>query len=85
MIQATVVDTWAATVPGPWPSRRIRSIRSMAGESFTIISTGRSYRFSRWNHKPDFHETTRLFSLAYATCSAKGFRTGNPPGHDPAG
>jgi len=73
MIQATVVDTWAATAAGAMALTE-NSLYSL--DAWRIfyhhLKPGGLIAFSRWNHKPDFHETTRLFSLAYATLLSEG-------------
>jgi len=77
MIQATVVDTWAATAAGAMALTE-NSLYSLDGWRifYEHLNPGGIIAFSRWNHKPDFHETTRLFSLAYATLlSERGGRT----------
>jgi spermidine synthase len=73
MIQATVVDTWAATAAGAMALTE-NSLYSL--DAWRIfyhhLKPGGLIAFSRWHHKPDFHETTRLFSLAYATLLSEG-------------
>jgi len=75
MIQATVVDTWAATAAGAMALTE-NSLYSLDGWRifYEHLRPGGVIAFSRWNHKPDFHETTRLFSLAYATLLSEGVR-----------
>ncbi len=73
VIQATVVDTWAATAAGAMALTE-NSLYSLDGWRifYERLNPGGVIAFSRWNHKPDFHETTRLFSLAYATLVSEG-------------
>jgi spermidine synthase len=73
LIQATVVDTWAATAAGAMALTE-NSLYSQDGWRifYDHLKPGGVIAFSRWNHKPDFHETTRLFSLAYATLLSEG-------------
>ena len=73
LIQATVVDTWAATAAGAMALTE-NSLYSLDGWRifYDHLAPGGIIAFSRWNHKPDFHETTRLFSLAYATLISEG-------------
>ena len=75
MIQATVVDTWAATAAGAMALTE-NSLYSLDGWRifYEHLNPGGVIAFSRWNHKPDFHETTRLFSLAYATLLSEGVK-----------
>jgi spermidine synthase len=75
MIQATVVDTWAATAAGAMALTE-NSLYSLEGWRvfYEHLRPGGVIAFSRWNHKPDFHETTRLFSLAYATLLSEGVK-----------
>ena len=75
MIQATVVDTWAATAAGAMALTE-NSLYSLDGWRifYDHLAPGGVIAFSRWNHKPDFHETTRLFSLAYATLVSEGVK-----------
>ena len=75
MIQATVVDTWAATAAGAMALTE-NSLYSLDGWRvfYDHLRPGGVIAFSRWNHKPDFHETTRLFSLAYATLISEGVK-----------
>jgi len=75
MIQATVVDTWAATAAGAMALTE-NSLYSLDGWRvfYDHLRPGGIIAFSRWNHKPDFHETTRLFSLAYATLLSEGVK-----------
>ena len=80
LIQATLVDTWAATAAGAMALTE-NSLYSL--EAWQIfyehLKPGGLIAFSRWNHKPDFHETTRLFSLAYATLLREGVQ--DPESH----
>ena len=80
MIQATVVDTWAATAAGAMALTE-NSLYSLDGWRifYDHLKPGGIIAFSRWNHKPDFHETTRLFSLAYATLLSEGVQ--DPESH----
>ena len=80
LIQATVVDTWAATAAGAMALTE-NSLYSVDGWRvfYEHLKPGGLIAFSRWNHKPDFHETTRLFSLAYATLLSEGVR--DPESH----
>jgi spermidine synthase len=80
MIQATVVDTWAATAAGAMALTE-NSLYSLDGWRifYQHLKPGGVIAFSRWNHKPDFHETTRLFSLAYATLLSEGVQ--DPQSH----
>jgi spermidine synthase len=80
LIQATVVDTWAATAAGAMALTE-NSLYSMDGWRifYDHLKPGGVIAFSRWNHKPDFHETTRLFSLAYATLLSEGVQ--DPESH----
>ena len=73
LIQATVVDTWAATAAGAMALTE-NSLYSLDGWRifYQHLNPGGIIAFSRWNHKPDFHETTRLFSLAKATLLSEG-------------
>ncbi|MFZ0964893.1 MAG: hypothetical protein WAO35_28890 [Terriglobia bacterium] len=75
LIQATVVDTWAATAAGAMALTE-NSLYSLDGWRvfYQHLKPGGIIAFSRWNHKPDFHETTRLFSLAYATLLSEGVK-----------
>ena len=75
LIQATVVDTWAATAAGAMALTE-NSLYSLDGWRifYEHLNPGGVIAFSRWNHKPDFHETTRLFSLAYATLLSEGVK-----------
>jgi spermidine synthase len=75
VIQATVVDTWAATAAGAMALTE-NSLYSLDGWRifYEHLNPGGVIAFSRWNHKPDFHETTRLFSLAYATLLSEGVK-----------
>jgi len=75
MIQATVVDTWASTAAGAMALTE-NSLYSLDGWRifYEHLNPGGVINFSRWHHKPDFHETTRLFSLAYATLLSEGVR-----------
>lgn len=75
VIQATVVDTWAATAAGAMALTE-NSLYSLDGWRifYEHLNPGGVIAFSRWNHKPDFHETVRLFSLAYATLLSEGVR-----------
>ena len=75
LIQATVVDTWAATAAGAMALTE-NSLYSLEGWQifYDHLKPGGVIAFSRWNHKPDFHETTRLFSLAYATLLSEGVK-----------
>ncbi len=75
MIQATVVDTWAATAAGAMALTE-NSLYSLDGWRvfYEHLNPGGVIAFSRWNHKPDFHETCRLFSLAYATLISEGVK-----------
>ena len=80
MIQATVVDTWAATAAGAMALTE-NSLYTLDGWRifYEHLKPGGIISFSRWNHKPDFHETTRLFSLAYATLLSEGVQ--DPESH----
>jgi spermidine synthase len=80
LIQATVVDTWAATAAGAMALTE-NSLYSLDGWRifYDHLKPGGVIAFSRWNHKPDFHETTRLFSLAYATLLSEGVQ--DPESH----
>ena len=80
MIQATVVDTWAATAAGAMALSE-NSLYSLDGWRifYEHLKPGGLIAFSRWNSKPDFHETTRLFSLAYATLLSEGVQ--DPESH----
>ena len=80
LIQATVVDTWAATAAGAMALTE-NSLYSLDGWRifYEHLTPGGVIAFSRWNHKPDFHETTRLFSLAYATLLSEGVK--DPESH----
>jgi len=75
LIQATLVDTWAATAAGAMALTE-NSLYSLDGWRifYEHLNPGGVIAFSRWNHKPDFHETTRLFSLAYATLLSEGVK-----------
>ncbi len=75
LIQATVVDTWAATAAGAMALTE-NSLYSLDGWRifYEHLNPGGVIAFSRWHHKPDFHETTRLFSLAYATLLSEGVK-----------
>ena len=75
MIQATVVDTWASTAAGAMALTE-NSLYSLDGWRifYEHLNPGGIINFSRWHHKPDFHETTRLFSLAYATLLSEGVK-----------
>jgi spermidine synthase len=75
VIQATVVDTWAATAAGAMALTE-NSLYTLDGWRifYEHLKPGGIISFSRWNHKPDFHETTRLFSLAYATLLSEGVK-----------
>ncbi len=75
LIAATVVDTWAATAAGAMALTE-NSLYSLDGWRvfYDHLNPGGVIAFSRWNHKPDFHETTRLFSLAYATLLSEGVK-----------
>jgi spermidine synthase len=73
LIQATLVDTWAATAAGAMALTENSLYSLDAWQIFyEHLKPGGLIAFSRWNHKPDFHETTRLFSLAYATLLSEG-------------
>ena len=80
LIEATVVDTWAATAAGAMALTE-NSLYSLDGWRifYDHLRPGGIIAFSRWNHKPDFHETTRLFSLAYATLLSEGVQ--DPESH----
>jgi spermidine synthase len=80
LIQATLVDTWAATAAGAMALTE-NSLYSLDAWRifYEHLKPGGLIAFSRWNHKPDFHETTRLFSLAYATLLSEGVR--DPESH----
>ncbi len=80
MIQATVVDTWAATAAGAMALTE-NSLYSLDGWRifYEHLKPGGIIAFSRWHHKPDFHESTRLFSLAYATLLSEGVQ--DPESH----
>ncbi|MGD0221644.1 MAG: hypothetical protein ABSF71_04850 [Terriglobia bacterium] len=80
MIQATVVDTWAATAAGAMALTE-NSLYSLDGWRvfYEHLKPGGIIAFSRWNHKPDFHESTRLFSLAKATLLSEGVQ--DPESH----
>jgi spermidine synthase len=80
LIEATVVDTWAATAAGAMALTE-NSLYSLDGWRifYDHLKPGGVIAFSRWNHKPDFHETTRLFSLAYATLLSEGVQ--DPESH----
>ena len=73
LIDATVVDTWASTAAGAMALTE-NSLYSLDGWRvfYDHLNPGGVIAFSRWHHKPDFHETTRLFSLAYATLLSEG-------------
>ncbi len=73
LIEATLVDTWAATAAGAMALTE-NSLYSLDGWRvfYDHLKPGGVIAFSRWNHKPDFHESTRLFSLAYATLLSEG-------------
>ncbi len=73
LIEATVVDTWAATAAGAMALTE-NSLYSLDGWRvfYDHLKPGGVIAFTRWNHKPDFHEATRLFSLAYATLLSEG-------------
>jgi spermidine synthase len=75
MIQATLVDTWAATAAGAMALTE-NSLYSLDGWKifYEHLNPGGVIAFSRWNYTPDFHETTRLFSLAYATLVSEGVK-----------
>jgi spermidine synthase len=75
MIQATVVDTWAATAAGAMALTE-NSLYTLDGWRifYDHLNPGGVIAFSRWNHKPDFHETARLFSLGYATLLSEGVK-----------
>jgi spermidine synthase len=75
VIQATVVDTWAATAAGAMALTE-NSLYSLDAWRifYEHLNPGGVIAFSRWNHPPDFHETTRLFSLAYATLLSEGVK-----------
>ena len=77
LIEATVVDTWAATAAGAMALTE-NSLYSLDGWRifYEHLRPGGVIAFSRWHHKPDFHESVRLFSLAYATLLSEGV-------HDP--
>lgn len=80
LIEATVVDTWAATAAGAMALTE-NSLYSLDGWRifYRHLKPGGIIAFSRWNHKPDFHESTRLFSLAYATLLSEGVK--DPESH----
>ncbi len=75
MIQATVVDTWAATAAGAMALTE-NSLYSLDGWKvfYEHLKPGGVIAFSRWYFTPDYHETTRLFSLAYATLLSEGVK-----------
>ncbi len=75
MIQATLVDTWAATAAGAMALTE-NSLYSLDGWKvfYEHLNPGGVIAFSRWYFTPDFHETTRLFSLAYATLLSEGVK-----------
>ncbi|HMD83298.1 MAG TPA: hypothetical protein VKO18_01200 [Terriglobia bacterium] len=75
LIEATVVDTWAATAAGAMALTE-NSLYSLEGWRifYDHLKPGGVIAFSRWSHKPDFHESTRLFSLAYATLLSEGVK-----------
>ncbi len=80
LIEATLVDTWAATAAGAMALTE-NSLYTLDGWRvfYDHLKPGGVITFSRWNHKPDFHETTRLFSLAYATLLSEGVK--DPQSH----
>jgi SAM-dependent methyltransferase len=80
LIQATLVDTWAATAAGAMALTE-NSLYSVDGWQifYDHLKPGGIIAFSRWNHPPDFHETPRLFSLAYATLLSEGVK--DPESH----
>ncbi len=80
LIEATVVDTWAATAAGAMALTE-NSLYTLDGWRvfYDHLKPGGVIAFSRWNHKPDFHESTRLFSLAYATLLSEGVQ--DPKSH----
>ncbi len=75
MIQATLVDTWAATAAGAMALTE-NSLYSLDGWKvfYEHLKPGGVIAFSRWFTTPDYHETTRLFSLAYATLLSEGVK-----------
>ncbi len=80
LIQATLVDTWAATAAGAMALTENSLYTLEAWQIFyRHLKPGGVIAFSRWNHKPDFHESTRLFSLAYATLLSEGIQ--DPESH----
>jgi spermidine synthase len=80
LIQATLVDTWAATAAGAMALTE-NSLYTLDGWRifYHHLKPGGIIAFSRWNHRPDFHETCRLFSLAYATLLSEGVK--DPESH----
>jgi spermidine synthase len=80
LVQATLVDTWAATAAGAMALTE-NSLYTQDGWRifYQHLKPGGVIAFSRWNHWPDFHETPRLFSLAYATLLSEGVQ--DPESH----
>ena len=80
LVEATLVDTWAATAAGAMALTE-NSLYTLDGWRifYQHLKPGGIVAFSRWNHKPDFKETPRLFSLAYATLLSEGVQ--DPESH----
>jgi hypothetical protein len=73
VIQASLVDTWAATAAGALTLSENSLYTVEAWQVFDRhLKPGGLITFSRWYSAPDFAETYRLFSLACAMLRSEG-------------
>jgi hypothetical protein len=73
LIQASMVDTWAATTAGAM-SLTENALYTVEGWKvfYSHLTPGGLIAFSRWYQAPEYSQTYRLFSLAWATLLAEG-------------
>jgi len=73
VIQASLVDTWAATSAGAFALTENGLYTVDAWRIFYHhLAPGGLITFTRWNYGPDAAQTRRMFSLAMATLLAEG-------------
>ncbi|HJR49889.1 MAG TPA: hypothetical protein VJ794_02225, partial [Gemmatimonadales bacterium] len=75
VIQASMVDTWAATSAGAL-SLSENALYTVDGWRvfYRQLAPGGLLTFTRWNAGPEVSQTYRMFSLAWATLLAEGIR-----------
>lgn len=73
MIQASMVDTWAATSAGAL-SLSENALYTVDGWRvfYRQLAPGGLLTFTRWNSGPEVSQTYRMFSVAWATLLAEG-------------